>query len=43
MAQGKQEVISLDYEPNVKLYFNLKYDPLESDFLRQTFEGVILG
>jgi predicted DNA-binding protein (MmcQ/YjbR family) len=26
-----------------KLYLNLKCDPLEADFLRQAFEGVIPG
>ncbi|MCL2669443.1 MAG: MmcQ/YjbR family DNA-binding protein [Syntrophaceae bacterium] len=26
-----------------KLYLNLKCDPIEADFLRQTFEGVIPG
>ncbi|MDR1532770.1 MAG: MmcQ/YjbR family DNA-binding protein [Clostridiales bacterium] len=34
---------ALIYERNGKLRVNLKCDPLEADFLRQAFEGVLQG
>lgn len=38
---ANQKSFALILQHNGQLYLNLKCDPLEADFLRQAFEGVI--
>jgi predicted DNA-binding protein (MmcQ/YjbR family) len=41
--RANKKIFALILWHNGELYLNLKCDPLEADFLRQAFEGVIPG